>query len=225
MYWRSQISRTIIEPVMGGEPVPQTSPAFLEVLASSSKGNFVLSEGGYLLDPIDNEGLMPLTDYLFGLLVDPTVVEEVRDLQLDELCERLITETKLRNNPNFYRQGYQVQCPIIKASHRTVVTYEFNYAYKNGSLQRLYHRVPLSRQKMTLKKTVHDAAWMFERVTNNKLITPNQGGALIRLSEEQRQDKEVANILEELGSVTRLLNLDDHQTAEEFRELAALSIH
>lgn len=224
-FWRTELNKNAIDSIAGSGFVPRTSPAFLEALMSWSKGNFLLSEGGYGLDYVEVDDLVEFADQLYRSLVDTSDSEESRDPTLDELCDEVIKEAHLQRNPNF-QNLFKVECPITSRAQSRVVTYEFSHAYKNGSLQRLYQRVPLSRRKTTLRKTVHDSAWMFEKVIQRDIIAPEQGGVLVYATEEDQEDRNISDALDELGSVTRVLNLADHDEAlHEFETLAALPIH
>lgn len=221
-FWRSELDRPEIQPLGGRDKVPRASPGFLEALQGTSRGNFVLSEGGFLLDPISAEELPRLADRLFASLVDTAGPEESRDPSLDDLCERLIEETRLRQDPNF-RTRHEVSCPVAPGTEER---YEFSYAYQNGSLQRLYQRVPLSRKKTLLRKSVHDAAWMFEKVIGAGIIHPEQGAVLVNATPELRADSAVERSLKVIASVTRVLNLNDYdQVREEFQGLHELASH
>lgn len=224
-FWRTELAKEAVDTISGDDAISRTSPAFLEALMSWNKGNFVLNEGGYGLDYVEADDLGEFTDYLYRMLVDTSDGDEVQDPTLDELCDEIIKEAHLQKNPNF-QSAFKVECPIADRAQARVVTYEFSHAYKNGSLQRLYQRVPLSRRKTVLRKTVHDSAWMFEKVIQRNIISASQGGVLVHLNEEDQQDKDVLDALKELESVTRVLNIADHaKTLHEFKELAAWPVH
>ena len=128
-------------------------------------------------------------------------------------------------DPHF-QSAFKVECPLVKGPRATVETFEFSHAYKNGSLQRLYQRVSLSKRRTILRKTVHDAAWMFQNVIEQDIITRDQGGVLVNVADEQRAEPDVRNALSVLNSVTRVINVNDQDTAlREFLNLSALAVH
>jgi hypothetical protein len=93
-------------------------------------------------------------------------------------------------------------------------------------LQRLYQRLPLSRKKTPLRKSVHDAAWMFEKVIKAGIIRPEQGAVLVNATPELKADPEVERSLKVIGSVTRVLNVNDYEQAKaEFLALHELASH
>jgi hypothetical protein len=221
-YWRDELQKVEIAPIAGGPKVSQGSRDYLAALQSSSKGNFVLVEGGYLLDEVDADALPAVADQLYATLVEPGALDEPRDPTLDEVCEQLIQEVGLDRDPNF-RSRYTVNCRVAE---ETEEPYEFSHAYENGCLQRLYQRVPFPKKRTLFRKTIHDSAWMFEKVVQANIIQRDQGAALVYANEEQRADPEIERSLRVLGSVTRVLNLNDREAAQnEFASLSALIGH
>lgn len=220
-FWRAELGRPEIQPLRGRDRIPRGSPAYLDALLETGRGNFVLAEGGHLLDPVPAEELSRLADHLFGSLVETAGPEESRDLSLDELCERLIEEARLGEDANF-RTRHEVACPVAPGTEER---FEFSYAYQNGLLQRLYQRMPLSRKKTSLRKSVDATAWMFEKVLQAGIIRAEQGAVLVNVTPESKADAEVERSLKVIGSVTRVLNLNDYEeTKAEFlalRELAS----
>jgi hypothetical protein len=101
---------------------------------------------------------------------------------------------------------------------------EFSHAYKNGSIRRLYQRVPLSPRKSSQRKTIHDAAWMFDRVTKAHIVAKGDAVSLVYLTDDQ--SSELKDLLGVLGTVSRVLNVGNEAEADqEFRSLPALATH
>jgi len=223
-FWRNQLEKTAIRPLEGGEAVPRSSSDFLTVLSSTSKGNFHLVESGMLLDAVDVGELPQVADYLFSSLVEESMTaEEPRDPSLEDLCQRLIEETQLATAPYFHR-NYPLTCPVGGIAEET---FEFSFAYGNGKPERLYQELPLPRRRnrKALTRNVHHVAWMFEKVIDSKVITHDQGGVLVYPTEEQLNDRDVARSLKMLGSLTRILNLQQYdQVRDEFQSLSQLDV-
>ncbi len=221
-FWRAELEKNEIAPITGGASVARSSPGFLKVLEGTSKGQFVLTEGGILLDPISEDELPQVVDHLYADLVEATPAEESRDPTLDEICDNLILETGLQNDLNF-RSRFEVRCSI---DGNTFERFQFSHAYQNGTLQKLYQRVPISKKKTNLRKTVHDSAWMFEKVIAAGIIQRGQGAVLVHAPSESGADEDIAQSLRVLGSVTRVLNVADAGPVRaEFAELAQQSTH
>ena len=223
-YWTKAAAAPRFQPPTGGVEVARSDEAFLQALQQSSRGNFALTEAGYSIDTIPSDDLNDFAAHLYETLVASSAPEEPRDVTLDEVCDELIQETKLRQNPGFHTP-YSVNCKIDATTDES---FEFSYAFTNGSLQRLYQRVPIPRRKggKALKKTVDASAWMFDRVCRAQFIKKEQGVALVYVSPDQMNDPEVNRSLHVLNSVARVVNLSEREHAsDEFKALAALAGH
>jgi hypothetical protein len=218
-FWRAELDKSEIESVdEAGKKAALGDPSYLDILMNSSKGNFVLVDGGFLLDPV--EDVDDAVDFLFSTLVESGVQEDPRDVSLDEVCDRLIEETNLSNDP-YFRSAYPVPCAVAPNVEER---FEFSYAYGNGSIKRLYQRVPISRKKTLQRKTVHDAAWMFGCVTRSKIIEMNNAVSLVFVPQGQASDTDVEKWLSVLGTVSRVVNVGDEGAAKrEFEELPSLA--
>jgi hypothetical protein len=218
-YWRAELARPEVESVARpGTRVSRSSAKYLDVLSESSRGNFLLTEGGLLLDAItDPEDAL---DYLFERLVETPSAEEPRDPTLDEICDLRIEAANLRDDPHFLTV-VSVQCELTDG---ITESFEFSHAYHNGSIRRLYQRIPMSPKKSWQRKTVHDAAWMFDRVIRADIVARHDAVALVYLPDDS--SSEIGDWLRVLQTVSRIINVGDQAAAEqEFRSLPALAQH
>jgi len=217
-YWRTELRQNEIEsPSRPARKANRSSPEYLDVLADSNKGNFVLTEGGQLLDQVTDPH--DALKYLFSNLVENPASEETRDPTLDDVCSDLIESLKLRDDPNF-KSGFEVSCELPGG---VVEPLEFSYAYKNGLLHRLYQLVPLTAKRGTIRKYVHDAAWMFEQVTKAKFVEKKDAVSVVYLPADARAESDADRWLPVLSTVSRVLNVANKDEAEqEFRSLPAL---
>ena len=220
-FWRAELAKPGIVPLRGRDAIAPASPGYLDALMETGRGHFVLADGGFLLDPVERGSLPRLADQLFASLVG-TGQERPRDPTLDQLCDALIQEAGLAGDANF-RTKHVVTCPVAPGTEER---YEFSHAYQNGSLQRLYQRVPFPPKKSALRKTVHDAAWMFDKVVRAGLIVQADGVALVSTTPEQRAEPDIERLLRVIGSVARVVDMNDRAQARlEFRSLAELASH
>ena len=51
-YWRDAFMREAVSPLDGGEVVSASSPAFIEALQQTGRGNFVIVDAGSVLDAV-----------------------------------------------------------------------------------------------------------------------------------------------------------------------------
>jgi hypothetical protein len=200
-FWRNELT---------GKAVPRRrSQGWFEDLKGTSSGNFCLVDGGFILDGIDEDHLLQLTNDLFYRLVDPGPSDEPRDPALDKVADGLIKKLRLTENSAFHSR-FQIPCEVAP---KVVERFEFSHAYKNGILKRLYQRVPLARRRTPLRRTIHDSAWMFEKVVQQGIISRDQAVALVFATDEQRRDPEVSWSFDVLNSVARVANLADSTQA------------
>jgi len=179
-----------------------------ESLKETSHGNFWLAEGGVVLDRrIDDVEL--LADDLFARLVEPGVVDDGLDIALDRVADDIIRKLRLTRNTNFHTR-YRVACSVAPNVRED---FEFSHAYKNGSLKRLYQRVPLCAKRTPLRRMVHDSAWMFEKVVQERIVSRDQAIALVYVTEDQKRDPAISWSFDVLSSVARLANLADPNEA------------
>ncbi len=178
-------------------------------LKGTSKGNFCLTEGGAILQDMSARELPELTDYLYSVLVDAAFGDESRDPALDDIADHVIRELRLTESKHFYSR-FEVACSIAP---NVTERFEFSHAIRNGALKRLYQRVPLARRRTLLRRTVHDSAWMFEKVVLGGFISREQAVSLVYATDQQRSDPEVNWSLDVLSSVSRVANLANPREA------------
>lgn len=201
-FWRTQL---------GNETSSKFSEAGLNSLKDASRGNFFLVDGGLILEEINPTYLPKLTDDLFQRLVDTSSFEDPKDPILEQIANNWIKEFGLTRNEHF-RSRYEVVCPIApKIEER----FEFSHAYTAKGIQKLYQRVPLTRSYGHLRRTVHDSAWMLEKVVHHGIVRRDQAVALVYATDELMQDPEISRSLSVLSSVASVANLADRSQAIE----------
>src|SRR5215468_10755115 len=82
-FWRDQLNQTNLI-------AKQSSQQWLENLKQTSRGNFLLADGGMILDAIESSYLPKVTDELFQTIVESSPFEETRDLLLDQVADTVI---------------------------------------------------------------------------------------------------------------------------------------
>ncbi len=198
-FWTKEASKSVIEPVCGGEPVSSSSPHMMDVLRQTSKDNFVLEEGGYLLDAIGQEDIQHFVDYLFDTLVNQSEPEEPKDPTLNEISEDVIAKSNIRSTPYFH-DDYPLKLEIDSVEDIA----KFSHVYQNGKVS-VVQKIAISK---LLDKNVHSAAWQFEKVREAKLVKKTEDMlALIYATPEQQADTRTNQLLRVLGSVAPVINL------------------
>ncbi len=221
-FWRSYLDADHPTHPLTGAPIDRNDAAFMESLIAASRGHFLLAEGGEVLDEMEEDSIGALADNLYASLVEDQALEEARDPTLNQICERLIGNAGLYLDQNF-KPHYQVACRVGGVEER----YEFSYAYKNGTLKRLYQQVSVPKRKKLLEKNSRSSAWMFEHVLKAGIIADKADvTALVHVTDENRADSDVQRALGVLAEVGRVINVADENTAkEEFESLPLLAGH
>jgi hypothetical protein len=220
-YWRDAITGTSIRPLGGGDVVSASSPGFIEALQQTARGNFVVVDAGSVLEGVGEDELPIVADQLFAQLVEANAPEEPRDLDLDTVADQLFERLHLNRHRNFY-SNYTVRCPVRGVEEE----YVFSHAFANGTLQKVYQRLAIPKGKARLRKNVHDVAWSFEQIFNQRIVEPENAGVLVYVTEEQETQPDVERSLRLLGNLTRVINLrDEQQSQAEFVPLSRIPEH
>ena len=178
-------------------------------LRQTSRGNFCLAEGGTVIDEVRPQDIEELTNDLFRKLVEPSSGDDIHDIALDQVADDIIRKLKLTRNTNFHSR-FQVACSVAPNVNES---FEFSHAYKNRTLKRLYQRVPLANKRIPLRRIVHDSAWMFEKVVQQRIVPREHAIALVYVGTEQKRDSEMSWSFDVLNSVASIANLADPNEA------------
>lgn len=220
-YWRDAIYAAAIQPPRGGELVPASSPAFIETLQQTSRGNFAVVDAGSILDAVSEEELPTVANQLFAQLVESSSPEEQRDLGFEELCDQLMERTQLTKHRNFH-----VQYPVKYTVRGVEEEYVFSHALANGTLERLYQRFPIPKRMSQIQKNRDATAWSLEHLLEAQTITPDKIVLLMDATPEQQAQTEVDKTIRLLASMSRIVNIRNENVAlAEFETAARLPQH
>ncbi len=218
-YWRDALSENSIEPLRGGEIIPASSPAFMEALRETAQGNFMLLESGAVMDQVGEDDLSAVANQLFAQLVqEASSSEEPKDRSFEARCDELLMKSQLKAHHHF-QDRYPVKCTVRGVEEE----YVFSHALANGTIERLFQRFPLPKTKGRIQKSRDAMAWTLESLNNAGIITPDKALLLVDVTTEQRNQTEVEKTLTLLGSMSRVVNVQDTSDAEAvFAEAAKL---
>src|SRR5215475_6711156 len=101
-FWRAQL---------GNETPSKFSESGLNSLKDASRGNFLLVDGGFILEEVSPTYLPKLTDDLFQRLVDTSSSEDPKDPILEQIANNWIKKLGLTHNEHFHSR-YEIVCPI-----------------------------------------------------------------------------------------------------------------
>jgi hypothetical protein len=218
-YWREALSANSIEPIRGGELIPASSPAFIEALQQTGKGNFVIADAGVLLDEVGVDDLASVANQLYSQLVlETSPSEESPDRSFDERCDELLVKTQLKAHRHF-QDRYPVKCTVRGVEEE----YVFSHALANGTIERLFQRFSIPKTKGRIQKSRDAMAWTLESLINGKVVTSDQAVLIVDETPERQSETEVDKTLRLLGGMSRLVNIQNPVQAEAvFAEAAKL---
>lgn len=218
-YWRDALSGEALRLVTGGEPVPASSPAFLEALQTTSKGNFVIADAGSVLDEVGANDLAAVANQLFSQLVlENSASEESSDRKFEERCDALLERSQLKAHRHF-----QNNYPVKYTVHGVEEEYVFSHAVANGTIERLFQRFLIPKIKGRIQKNRDAMAWTLESLINGNVITPDQAVLIVDETPERLKESEVEKTVRLLGGMSRVVNIQNEAHAEAvFAEAAKL---
>lgn len=212
-FFHNELSRETIFPYRGGAPVHRSSPKFLDTLRDAASANFVLDEGGVLVEQlqlgIEPADLDQMADYLFCSLVldgDGFTVDQ-KDSALQRVSEKVLVQSRIKSAPTF-KQDLELDVEVGKV-RKTKDKLKFSFGFRNGNLS-LFQKVSF-RNPGWFDKNVHSAAWKFQQVLNNELTDENHTFALVYATPEQLQDEQVDTAISILSSVGKVFNLHEQE--------------
>jgi hypothetical protein len=212
-FWRREISSASIVPIGGGDAIARSSPAFADALKRASRGDFIVEDGGYVLDVRSEDDVSRATDELYESLVEPptTTQDEGKDPRLEDLCDEAIELSGIDRDPRWTRD-FALACAVAPNVRED---FSFTYAFgESDAPKRIYQRVPLApRRKAIATKTVHHCAWMFEKVVSDQRLPLERCVALVNVPEERAAEPDVDRHLKVLRSVARVVNVAEPAAA------------
>jgi hypothetical protein len=216
-YWHTRVQKRMIDPPSGGLTVPATDPLFLDVLKSSARGNYVLVDGGIVLDKVKEGDVAKLGAQLFSTLVEDPAKQEEKDPTLTKVCDDLLVRSKLVDDPYFVRGGQVITYP----TEGGLAKLKFHHAYVvDDHVERLFQRVPLVPMNSTQRNSA-STAWLFHEVVSANIVTKNNAYSLVYVTESDKQEPEIRDALSRLKRESTVVNT--HDEAKALRFFRALS--
>lgn len=135
--------------------VYRRTPRFLQEMMRTQKGNYLLEEGGQVVDPVGMENIEEAADFLFEQLVSraPRSQRTGAGESFQERCDAILAEAGLQALPDF-QTNYLLMATIGEAERQL----QFHYAIgMNG-----HPRALLLRVRVGQEATTFSAAFKFE---------------------------------------------------------------
>lgn len=227
-FWRRALERGTIQLPAKDDEISADSIEFLEAMQQTGRGRYSLKKGGELLDDVNESDTNDIIQYLYQRLVtsedykpkDVAVTSKQKKSSTDPLSvvDDVIEQTKVSSDPYFHT-SYELQ---YQPADDVEEQLEFDYAYMRGSLNRLFEKFKLPKQKRTIARDTHDSIYRFERAQSVMNLRPDQCVTLIYYEEDRESDPNVKRSLGLLGTTARIIHVGNRMKLErEFEGLAS----
>lgn len=221
-FWRRTIDQAEKRHV-AQDVTRRAGPETLEELKNSSSGNFVVVDGGFLLDPVPASELPRLTNHLFETLVASLeITAKGEGPNLEQRCERIFKSLPLPPGVKVLR-NYQIPCRIGNEER----LFHFDYVLKNGTVQSIYEEFALPKWEKVKHKNafwerVDALAFKFDKVIKQGVTDRAHTAALILAASEEQDDPDTGKAIRLLDEVTHVVNVADVPYAAQAIERLAL---
>lgn len=210
-YWEKQLAKDTLS-ISREHPISRDDDQYLDVFKRTQKGNYLLCEGGFLLEDVDN--LKDAADFLFEQLVfeAPAVEPDHASERLVASSRQVLEEVGVWNSIAFrkYTDGYP--CRV----HGVWKIFKFHHAIVNGDPRAVFHRVLVD----------NDPSWQtsvfrFEGLLKGGKVIKDHCAAIVSVRPTEMEDKEIQDNLKVLKDVATIVNVEDHDDA--LKVLASVS--
>ncbi len=166
-FWNRTAQQDEIVPYRS-EPVKRKSTNFLQAFCSTQDGQFLLIDGGFVMEKTTVKELDSVTNYLFEELVaDPSTVESKKKYGLSEKCKEIFDSPQISGR---VQSRFGVKCDI----HGTEQKIPFDWGHGNGKPDSLFEKVNLNNSG-----SVFDAAFKFQCVIDPAIVSREKCVALV----------------------------------------------
>ncbi len=194
-YWREQIQTA-------------NSLESVEGISEASRGNYVLTKAGEILEPIDQNNLADVVDNLFETLVaEPSARSDVDHSR--EGWKQLFDLVHLREH-RYFRNDYAVSCKVRRIEEE----FTFDHALVNGEIKCLMKYVPLpSSGRARIQQLRDSVAWQLDNVLSVKRLSKEQVVLMLNVDVEHASE-DVKKTMELFSDLSVPLNLRRPAEAE-----------
>lgn len=215
-FWRSEINKPKLRLAARGD-VERSSPEFVDALLSTSRQNFMLVDGGFLLESLPISETENLAADLFREFVEEPskqhAVDQFASRRLRHEADALLKRAELMKRKDFF-EPFDWLCPI----RGTNLHLKFDYALHEGTPYSLFERVSLSKQQ-----SVMSAFSMFDAMlqANPQRLSKDKCVAFVNASDAELQQSELVESLKLIESTCTVINVCEARDAVERLRLLA----
>lgn len=208
-YWRTQIAKDSIR-TRDGRLVSSFETEFVDQLTTGSKQQYMLVDGGYLLDQHSPEDVSSLADELFRQLVAKQEKNAFDDrsketrTRLAESTREVVRFMDLRHR-NGFRSPYEVVCTVGKIKQ----PFKFDYAFHDEE------GVKSVLQKVLWKPdSVYSNAFQFDQMRlANQQLEQRRCISFVFADERQLNTEKIQDAWQVLSERSSVVNVAELRTA------------
>ncbi|MFH1921727.1 MAG: hypothetical protein ABIP48_17830 [Planctomycetota bacterium] len=217
--WRHKIDQDVIESADHTIRATKDSPDFLNVLKATGRDNYVLMDGGSVLDRVDDAN--DLVEYLFEVLVGERPQKSEQEAPESDTL-RVESTAVVRASGLERRRDVRTKFGLPFKAHNVLKQFTFDYALGDvGHPSSVYQRVLLANQRL-FDADAFMLEW-FER--SPKAVPLGKRCAFVDPAAAYEQDKRVAainlRILEKLATPVDVRNQD--AAVQQTKEIAGIN--
>jgi hypothetical protein len=213
-YWQSLIEEQRIS--LPRKPiVTMDRPEFLDAMLGTQEGNYLLFDGGFVMDAVRRNMLPAAVDHLFRELVIRNSPEPMdhkeQAARLKAECDRALADVGLAARDDF-KKSVRVPCKVKQVK----MPFKFNYAIvaddaaRPGRVRAVFQRVYVGGQQ-----SVTSAAFMYQQLIRAKLLRKEQCAALISQEAGMTPSADAAASVQMLEEHATVINIADARAARE----------
>ena len=215
-FWRCEINKPKLRLATRGE-VERASPEFVDAILSTSRQNYMLVDGGFLLESLpvsETENLA--TDLFKEFVEEPSkqpAVDPFASQRLRRAADTLLKQAELSKSKDFMTP-FDWLCPI----RGTKQHFKFDYALHDGTPYSLMERVTLAKLQ-----SVTSTVFMFDAMlqANPLRLTKDKCVAFVQASEAELQQPDTHESLKLMESTCTVVNVCETKNVLERLRLLA----
>jgi hypothetical protein len=203
--WTRMLKKDHLKEIGKREKIIRSDLKFLDALQSTGRGNYILEQGGQLLEEVEGSKVDDVADYLFDRLVgSPTPTAPPKSAE--EIREELLKEAQVDKSLTIERDK-KIKVNVGQKS----ISHEFSMYIGNGKPAFLAQVMGLASQPKEVKKTADAFFARFTAVQASQNIPSNRCVVIVYSPDERDEAGLIDDSLTELESAARIVNLSSER--------------
>ena len=204
-FWTERVNSGEVR-IFNGPRIPVSSDQFLESFKLTQKGNYVLDEGGVLIDKISTKDAKDAVQFLFTELVSthPSASSGSSHDRLAATAINMLQKAGITERDD-YSRSKEIECNY----HGIPQPLKFHHYLGNGKPETVIQQVHIQH-----RQNVNSTAWMFERVKDT--FRGVKTGAIIDTTDIDTKLPSVDVFINVLRQLAQILDVAKEDKAIEY---------